>query len=123
MFWFELSAATFSYGLGYFDLSPAEADAFRHSVDVSPARFERLAADALKMRGFHIIGEEYKRPKKDMGPVINPFYNRKRFGLEHIADFDPEMLESGLPQRLFRAYRRLMPMYEYLFECSSSMPV
>ena len=90
---------------------------------MNPARFERLAADALKMRGFHIIGEEYKRPKKDMGPVINPFYNRKRFGLEHIADFDPEMLESGLPQRLFRAYRRLMPMYEYLFECSSSMPV
>ena len=123
VFWFELSAATFSYGLGYFDLSPAEADAFRHSVDVSPARFERLAADAMKMRGFHIIGEEYKRPKKDMGPVINPFYNRKRFGLEHIADFDPEMLESGLPQRLFRAYRRLMPMYEYFFECSSSMPV
>ena len=123
VFWFELSAATFSYGLGYFDLSPAEADAFRHSVAVNPARFERLAADALKMRGFHIIGEEYKRPKKDMGPVISPFYNRKRFGLEHIADFDPEMLESGLPQRLFRAYRRLMPMYEYLFECSSSMPV
>lgn len=123
VFWFELSAATFSYGLGYFDLSPAEADAFRHSVDVNPARFERLAADALKMRGFHIIGEEYKRPKKDMGPVINPFYNRKRFGLEHIADFDPEKLGPDLPQRLFRAYRRLMPMYEYLFECSSSVPV
>ena len=123
VFWFELSAATFSYGLGYFDLSPAEAESFRHSVDVNPARFERLAADALKMRGFHIIGEEYKRPKKDMGPVINPFYNRKRFGLEHIADFDPEKLGPDLPQRLFRAYRRLMPMYEYLFECSTSVPV
>ena len=49
--------------------------------------------------------------------------DRKRFGLEHIADFDPEKLGPDLPQRLFRAYRRLMPMYEYLFECSSSVPV
>ena len=121
MFWFELSASTFSYGLGFFDLSPEEVDAFRRSVDANPARFERLAADALKMRGFRVIGEEYKRPKKDMGPVINPLYNRKRFGLEYIADFAPEKLGPDLPQKLLRAYRRLMPMYEYLYECYNSI--
>lgn len=121
MFWFELSASRFSYGLGFFDLTPEEVDAFRKSVDANPVRFERLASDALKMRGFHVIGEEYKRPKKDMGPVINPFYNRKRFGLEHESDFNPEKLGPDLPQKLLRAYRRLMPMYNYLRECYTSV--
>ena len=51
MFWFEISATQFSYGLGFFDISPTEADAFRRSVDANSARFERLASDALKIRG------------------------------------------------------------------------
>ncbi len=121
MFWFELSAVSFSYGLGFFDLTPTEMDAFRSSVDANPARFERLAADAVKMRGFHVTGPEYKRPKKDLGPVLNPFYNRKRFGLEHSSDFDTEKLGPDLPKKLCRAYRRLMPMYEYLYECYISV--
>ena len=122
MFWFELSAATFSYGLGFFDLTPSEVEAFRNSVDANPARFERLASDALRMRGFHVIGPEYKRPRKDLGPVLNQFYNRKRFGLEHISDFDPDKLGPDLTERLCRCYRRLMPMYDYLYACYSSVP-
>lgn len=120
MFWFEVSAATFGYGLGFYDVSPAEMDAFRRSVDANPARFECLASEAGKLRGFHLSGPEYKRMKKDLGPVINPWYNRKRFGLGREADFDPEKLGHDLPCTLFRAYKRLMPMYEFLYECYRS---
>ena len=120
MFWFELSAAEFSYGLGFFDLTPAEVDAFRASVDANPSRFERIAEDALKMRGFHVTGPEYKRPKKDLGPTLNPFYNRKRFGMERARNFEPELLGPDLTETLCRAYRRLMPMYDYLYECYCS---
>ena len=120
MFWFELSASSFSYGLGFFDITPSEMEAFRNSVDANPARFERLAADAMKMRGFRVTGPEYKRPKKDLGPVIHPWYNRRRFGLEHAKDFDPALLGPELTGTLVRAYRRLMPLYDYLFECYCS---
>ena len=43
-------------------------------------------------------GEAFKTPVlakiqeaqgKDLGPVINPWYNRKRVGLEREQDFDP----------------------------------
>ena len=120
MFWFEISPSTFSYGLGFFDVSPAEMESFRSSVEANPARFERLAADAMKMRSFRVTGPEYKRLKKDLGPVINPWYNRKRFGIEHTADFDPEKLGPDLTARLCRAFQRLMPLYDYLYECYSS---
>ena len=121
MFWFELSPAVFSYGLGFFDVSAAETEAFRKRVDADPARFERLAGDAMKMRGFRVTGPEYKKPKKDLGPIINPWYNRKRFGLQYEKDFDPALLDVSLVDRLLRTYRRLMPLYRYLHECYSSV--
>ena len=120
MFWFEVSAASFSYGLGFFDVSPSEMDAFRSSVDANPARFERLAAQAMKMRGFRVTGPEYKRLKKDLGPVINPWYNRKRFGIEHAKDFDPALLGPDLTTVITHAFKRLMPLYDYLYECYST---
>ena len=120
MFWFEISASTFSYGLGFFDVTPAEMDAFRDSIDANPARFERLAEDASRMRGFRVTGPEYKRPKKDLGPVISPWYNRKRVGLERERDFNPEHLGPDLTAAITRAFKRLMPMYDYLYACYRS---
>lgn len=120
MLWFELSASSFSYGLGFFDVTPAEMNAFRAGILANPARFERLASPVMKMRGFHMTGPEYKRPLKDLGPIINPWYNRKRVGLEYAKDFDPALLGPELVGKLCKAYRRLMPMYEYLYECYSS---
>ena len=92
-------------------------EVFSSSIDSNPARFERLAEDAAKMRGFRIIGPEYKRQKKDVGPLLNPWYNRKRVGLEHMEDFDPAALGPELPEILCSAYRRLMPLYRYLLTC------
>ncbi len=123
MFWFELSASTFSYGLGFFDITAAQMEAFRSSIDANPARFERLAADVGKMLGFHLTGPEYKRPKKDLGPLINPWYNRKRVGLERERDFDPMLLGPDLTTTITHAFQRLMPMYDYLYECYSSAAV
>ena len=116
-FWFELSAATFSYGLGSFEVTPAEMEAFRSSIDLNPARFERLVVEALAAGDFRIIGPEYKRPKKDLGPILNPWYNRKNAGLEHLEDFDPAALGPELPEVLCSAYRRLMPLYRYFLAC------
>ena len=115
MFWFEIDAATFSYGLGFFDVSPLEMAAFRAAIDANPARFERLAADADKMRGFRVTGPLYKRPKKECSPLIDPWYNRRRVGLECKKNFDPALLGPDLPKTLCRAYDRLMPLYEFLY--------
>ena len=117
MFWFELSAATFSYGTGYFDVTPDEMEAFRNSIDRNPARFEHLAQDAAKLPGFRVTGPEYKRQKKDLGPVLNPWYNRKRVGLEHTEDFDAGLLGPEFIETLCSAYRRLMPLYRYFLTC------
>lgn len=115
MFWFEIGAADYSYGMGFYGASPSQMEAFRRLVDANPARFERLAA-SVENGDFRVYGEEYKRPKGDRGEIINRWYNRKRIGMEHCKDFGGELFESSLPRTLVDTYSALMPMYEFFLE-------
>ena len=114
MFWFEIHPATYSYGLGYFDVSPAEMELFRQTVDANPARFERLAGHIARMKGFHVIGPEYARPKGNYGAPIRSWYERKRLGVEYAGDMGDAVFTPDLPETLCEAFEKLMPMYEYL---------
>ena len=116
MFWFELSAAVYSYGMGYFDVSPGEMALFRRSVDANPARLQRLAEDLSRRRGLRLIGPLYKRPKGDLGPLLNPWYNRRYLAVESAHDFGGDLLRPDLPKKLVNTYEKLMPLYEYLLE-------
>lgn len=115
-FWFEISAATYEYGVGFFDAPPAEMEVFRRMVDANPARFERLAEDLRHVRGLRILGPEYKRPKGNYAPPISDWYNRRYLAAEWKHDFGGALLEPSLPETLARAYTRLMPLFEFFLE-------
>ena len=115
-FWFEISAAAFSYGMGFFDASPAEMALFRRRVDADPARFERLAVESLSHRGLRLIGPEYKKPRGSLGEVIDPWYNRRSLAVESAHDFGGELLRPELPEILANTYDKLMPLYAYFLE-------
>jgi len=117
MFWFEIGASDYSYGVGFFDATPAEMDAFRRSIDANPARFERIALGVEKLKDFRIFGPEYKRPKGDKGEIINKWYNRRRVGVECSRDFGEELYSEALPEKLCSAFEKLMPLYDYFLEC------
>lgn len=116
MFWFEIHPATYSYGLGYFDVTPGEMELFRQTVDANPARFERLAARIARMKGYQVIGPEYARPKGNYGEPIRSWYNRKRLGVEALRDLGGDAFSPALPDVLADAFEALMPMYEYLLQ-------
>ena len=116
VFWFELGAAYYSYGMGFYGASPAQMAAFRRKVDANPARFERLAKAVERSGDFRITGEEYARPKGQHGGVIDRWYNRKRLGIEQSRDFGGAALEPGLPEILIDCFEKLMPMYDFFME-------
>ena len=115
-FWFEVSAARYSYGLGFWSMRPGLMAALRRAIDANPARFERLAAEVEAIPGIQLQGEFYKRPKADRGDLINGWYNRKYVMLEHAGDFGEELFSPELPQTLVESYEKLLPMYSYLLE-------
>ena len=122
MFWFEIGAADYSYGMGFYSATPAQMEAFRRSIDANPERFRRIA-EGVKRRGYKLDGEEYKRPKKLRGDaLIDGWYNRKRIGLEKSFDLGGDAFSQNLPEILVSAYAELMPMYEYFMEIYRACP-
>lgn len=116
MFWFEIGAADYSYGMGFYSATPSQMEAFRRSLDANPARFERIVRKIERGGGFRLTGEEYKRPKGHADDPLGRWYNRKRIGLECSRDHDAALYSPELPEILADAYAKLMPMYEYFLE-------
>ena len=115
-FWFEIGAAGYTYGLGFWSMRPALMERFRRAVDANPARFERLARQAEALPGLRLLGEEYKRPKGDRGELLNRWYNRKYLTMEFSGDFGGDLFSPALAQILCGAYGSLMPMHDFLAE-------
>ena len=122
MFWFEIGAADYSYGMGFYSASPAQMDAFRKSIDANPARFERIANE-VERHGFYVTGEQYNRHKGSFdSEIINRWYNRKRIGLEKSFDLGGDAFKEELPEILADSFSKLMPMYEYFMEVYRACP-
>ena len=114
MFWFEIGAADYSYGMGFYSATAAQMEAFRRSIDANPARFERMAKELDALEGFAVSGEEYKKPKGTHGGIIDQWYNRKRVGFDCTRDFGGALYSPDLPAVLADTFAALKPMYEYL---------
>ena len=116
MFWFEVGAADYSYGMGFYSATPEQMAAFRRSIDANPARLTRIVNTLERAGELKLTGEEYKRPKGNPAPPLDRWYNRKRIGLECSRDHDSALYSPELPQMLVDAYAKLMPLYEYFLE-------
>lgn len=115
-FWFEIGAATYSCGMGFWGATPAQMEAYRRQIDANPARFERLVRELNECGGFRLWGEEYKRPKADRGELVNPWYNRKYVSVGWERDFGGDALSAQLPQIILDTYEKLMPLFDYFEE-------
>lgn len=113
-FWFEIGAADYSYGLGLWAPTAAAMEAFRRAVAAAPAAFERLIAPLGSMKGFSLHGESFRRPKGDLGEILNPWYNRKYLDFGAERDHDALLFSSELPRRVAADWARLMPMCRFM---------
>lgn len=122
MLWFEVGASEYSYGVGFFDATAAQMEAFRRNIDANPARFERIARNIDRLGKFRIFGTEYKRPKGDLGEIINKWYNRRKVGVECCSDFGEELYDPALPEKLAAEFEKLMELYDFFLECYYAAP-
>jgi uncharacterized protein (TIGR02453 family) len=114
MFWFEIGAADYGYGMGFYSASPAQMEAFRASLRAEPARFRRLTDELAAQKVFQPELYPYARPKGDLGPELNPWYNSRRIGLNREENFGRALYSPKLPERLAEDFELLLPMYSYL---------
>lgn len=120
--WFELSAAEYACGMGFYEATPRQMEAFRAAVEANPARFRRLAEDAKK-RGWQLGGEPYKRPKRHSGDaLLDEWLNRRHVGVQRGYDLGGEAFTAALPERLAERWAELLPLFQFLTEVSLACP-
>ena len=112
--YFELAPNYFSYGCGFWDMDAATAAKHRARIDNNPKPLETLARRLNKSR-FRLDGPEYKRPKGDVGKLLNPWYNRKNLAVTYDDNPEGVLFTPQLRDELLDAFRFLMPYYEYFY--------
>ena len=121
-FWFELGAATYVYGMGFFEAAPAEMELYRRSIDANPARFLRMAK-AAERGGWMLMGQPYKRPKAvHDDPLLDAWYNLKYVGVQKNFNLGGAAYTAELPGIVADAFVELMPLYRFLVEIWMSCP-
>jgi len=114
MFWFEIGAVDYGYGMGFYSATPSQMEDFRKSLDANPKAFERIVDNLAKESEIQFYLPQYKRMKKDVGEILNPWYNSKRVGTECGFEFGGDLYSSDLPIKLADTYEKLIPLYNYL---------
>jgi uncharacterized protein (TIGR02453 family) len=114
MFWFEIGATEYAYGMGFYSASPRQMEAYRAAIDADPKKFEEMAKAVENQKLFVLEGDEYKKPKGDRGALLNKWYNKKTVGLICWNEFGGALLTPELPDILADGYAFLMPYYEFL---------
>ncbi|MCX8641895.1 MULTISPECIES: DUF2461 domain-containing protein [unclassified Gilliamella] len=112
-YFFEISPDSYQYGLGYYCASKQTMDIFREEIANDTAKFLEMIRCVKKP--FELVGESYKRPLvKDQDEKIATWYNRKSLAVmvtnNHIAD----VLDSDLPNKLIKGFKKIVPLYDYL---------
>lgn len=116
VFFFELGAAKYTYGLGFYKITGAQLRVYRRRIDLDPKRFIKAATAADKLGDFEVTGREYDRIYGNRGPVINKWYKRREPGIACCRDFGEELYSPDFKETLAAAYTELMPLYEFFAE-------
>ena len=111
--YFELAPNYFSYGCGYWDASPATMAKLRRRIETDPKRLEKLVRKLNKSR-FTLSGKQFKRPKGDVGKLLNPWYNAKNIAVGYDDNPEGVLFTPELKDEVLAGFRELMPLYLYL---------
>ena len=111
-FYFEIAPNYFSYGCGCWDMTPETTAKLRARIDRDPKPLEKIARK-INQSKFSLYGEEYKRPKGDVGKLLNPWYNRKNIGVSCDDNCEGVLFTPQLFDEILEGFRFLMPFYRY----------
>ena len=111
--YFELAPNYFSYGCGYWDAFPATMAKLRRRIETDPKKLEKLVRKLNKSR-FTLSGEQFKRPKGDVGKLLNPWYNAKNIAVGYDDNPEGVLFTPELKDEVLAGFRELMGLYLYL---------
>ena len=85
----------------------------RRRIETNPKTLEKIVRKLNKSR-FTLSGEAFKRPKGDVGTLLNPWYNAKHIAVSYDDNPEGVLFTPELKGEVLAGFRELMPLYLYL---------
>lgn len=111
--YFEIAPNYFSYGCGFWEAGASVMARHRARIEQRPQELEELAR-RLKRSKFSLGGQEYKRPKGDVGELLNPWYNRKNLMMSFDDNPEGVLFTPQLKDDIVEGFLFLLPICRYL---------
>ena len=112
-FYFEISPDYYSYGMGFWAAEKELMDRYRRGIEEHPEKLARLVRKFNRQTTFVRSGPSYARPKGDVGPLLQPWYQMKSVNLEHTAPLDEKIYSPALANEVIAGLKELVPFYRY----------
>ncbi|MFH1188582.1 MAG: DUF2461 domain-containing protein [bacterium] len=113
-FFFELSADSYRYGMGFYGASPATMRKYRETIEENPQAFATIISFLSKQNNFVIEGEKYKRHISNNLPEnFQEWYQRRNIYLVCNKKNDMVLESSELSTKLICGFRALKNIYYY----------
>ena len=112
-FYFEIAPEYYSIGMGYYSATPLTMAKFRARIDADPKPVEKLARRLSKQSEYVLEGEQYRRPKGEKGPLLDPWYNRKNVAIAWDRACEGSLFQRSLLEEIADGIDFLMPFYDY----------
>jgi uncharacterized protein (TIGR02453 family) len=117
-FYFEARPEEYDVGLGYWCPKPAYMGQYRQKILREPEKLEKLARRLNRRKEFRLEGEEYKRPKGEVSPLLKPWFNRKGLAISVTRPYDEDspFFTPALADQIGEDFQWLMPFYRWFKE-------
>jgi uncharacterized protein (TIGR02453 family) len=114
-YFFELSPASYRYGMGFYNAAPAIMSKFRERIDENPKEFAKAISFFGKQKTFVLEGDKYKRIIDKTKPEeIQNWYQRKNMYLVCNRKIDDALFSGKLVDDLTHGFGLVAPFYHYL---------
>lgn len=114
-YFFELTADTYRYGMGFYSASKETMDSIRRYIDSNPAKFKKAISVLDNQKTFVLEGERYKKFLNPTLPEpLQEWYQRKNVYLIANCEAGPRLFTRGILDDLKEGFVLLSPLYEFL---------
>ena len=116
---FEIAPTYYSCGVGCYDPKPVTMAKLRARIDRDPKPLAKLCRMLKKHPEFQMEGQQYKRPKGDVGELLNPWYNSRHITVARTENCEGILFTPELVDQILEDFRVLAPIYAYLRQLPS----
>lgn len=120
-FFFELTADSYRYGMGFYSASRETMDNLRRFIEAQPVAFRKALACLGKQPVFGLEGDCYKRPLNPALPDdLQRWHQRKNVYLVCNREIDGQLFSADLCVELAKGFQQLQPLYELFWRVTAN---